>query len=258
MSKNLKALILAAGYGTRLYPITKDTPKPLLLIQGRPIINHLLEKIEEVDSIQDVFVVTNGKFYPHFVEWQNSLKGKFKGLRLKIINDGSTSPDDRKGAMGDVGFVVVNESIKDDILIIGGDNLFDQGLNDYLGFSIKCNHKATIGLFDIKDKKEASKFGVVGLSKEGKVISFEEKPPKPNYSLIAMCLYYFSYEAFDLIFKYLDETHNRDTTGDFINWLHNKIPVYGFIFKGKWDDIGHIDSLCNWEEDYCRFKKEGA
>ncbi len=253
----MKALILAAGYGTRLYPITKDTPKPLLLIQDKPIINHLLKKIEDAGTIEEAFVVTNDKFYPHFCEWLDCAKEEFPALSIKVINDGSKSVDDRRGAMGDVSFVIHEQKISDDILVIGGDNLFDEGLNGYIKFS-KGKHKATIGLFDLKDKKQAGKFGVVGLAKDNKVISFEEKPKKPSFSLIAMCLYYFSSEAIKLVSEYLKETGKHDTTGDFISWLSNKIPVYGFIFKGRWDDIGHIDSLCNWEEDYCKFKKEGA
>ena len=153
----LKALILAAGYGTRLYPLTKDMPKPLLLIKNKPIINHLIEKIEAVKDINEVFVVTNDKFFGHFKEWQASVKEKFKELSIKIINDGSVSAEERKGAMGDVGFVIFNEKIKDDLLVIGGDNLFDQGLSEFINFSIREKHKATIGLFDIEEKKQASR-----------------------------------------------------------------------------------------------------
>lgn len=252
----MKALILAAGYGTRLYPITKYTPKPLLLIKDRPIVNHLLEKIEDFGSIKDVFIVTNDKFYANFCDWLDLSAGKFGKLNIKMINDGSTSPADRRGAIGDVSFVIKKENIKDDILVIGGDNLFDESLKGFIKFSL--NHKSTLGLFDIKNKKEASKFGVAGLDKDGRVISFDEKPKIPHSSLIAMCLYYFSSEIFKLIFQYLKETGEHDTTGDFIHWLYQKIPVYGFIFGGKWDDIGHIDSLCNWEEDYRKFKKGGV
>lgn len=251
----MKALILAAGYGTRLYPITKDTPKPLLMIQGKPIINHLIDKIHAVRDIDEVFVATNDKFYSNFKEWQTASKEIFKDLSIKVINDGSVSPEERKGAMGDVGFVVYNEKVKGGLLVIGGDNLFDEGIDKFVRFSLSKDYKATIGLFDIKDKKYASKFGVVDLDKDNRLVSFEEKPNHPKSSLIAMCLYYFSAESLRFIFEYLEETSHHDTTGDFINWLHNKIPVYGFIFKGRWDDIGHIDSLCSWEEDYCKYKE---
>lgn len=248
----MKALILAAGYGTRLYPITKDRPKPLLLINESPIINHLLEKIADADCIEEVLVVTNDRFYANFCEWLAGAKEKFKNLSIKIINDGSTSPDDRRGAMGDVSFVIQEKNLKDDILVIGGDNLFDQGLEEFIRFSLK--NKAVIGVFDIGNKKEASKFGVAGLDKDNKLISFEEKPKHPTSSLIAMCLYYFSSATFKFLFQYIKETGRCDTTGDYINWLYRKISVYGFIFKGRWDDIGHIDSLCNWEEDYCKYR----
>ncbi len=256
--KALRVLILAAGYGTRLYPITKDTPKPLLLVEDRPIIDHLLDKIASSGCIKEVFVVTNDKFYSNFCAWRDIAKEEFEKLSIKIINDGSTSVQDRLGAMGDISFVARENHLKDDILVVGGDNLFDQGLEEYIKFSLSDKHKATLGLFDIKNKRKASNFGVVRLDKDMKVISFEEKPKNPNSSLIAMCLYYFSSEIFSLIFRYLEETGKHDTTGDFINWLHNRVEVFGFTFKGRWDDIGHIDSLCSWEDEYCKFKERSV
>ncbi|MDP2939218.1 MAG: nucleotidyltransferase family protein [Candidatus Omnitrophota bacterium] len=254
----MKVLILAAGYGTRLYPITKDTPKPLLWIDDSPLINYILGKIKKFDFIKEVFVVTNDKFYTNFKEWHSCLNEPFKKLSIKIINDGSTSVENRLGAMGDINFVIQKESVKDDILVIGGDNLFDEGLEKFIEFSQSLGKEATIGLFDIGNKKEASKFGVAGLDKDNKVISFEEKPRQPSSTLIAMCLYYFSYKTFEFISQYLKETVKHDTTGDYINWLHSIIPVYGFIFKGKWSDIGHIDSLCDWDEGYCKYKSNEA
>lgn len=252
----MKALILAAGYGTRLYPLTKHTPKPLLMIQGKPIINHLLKKIEESGCIREVFVVSNDKFYPHFTEWLSSAKDMFQALAIRVMNDGSTSPEDRKGAIGDVAFVIGEAGIAEDILVIGGDNYFDQGLKEFIAFSQAGAHKATLGLFDIKEKKEASKFGVVTLGRNKQVISFQEKPAVPDSSTIAMCLYYFSTDTFGLIEEYLAQTETADTTGEFIKWLSAKIPVYGFLYRGAWDDIGHIDSLCNWDKGYYKYKEE--
>ena len=114
----MKVLILAAGYGTRLYPLVKNTPKPLLLVAGKPILNHLLDKLKHFDELKEIIVVTNNKFYSHFEQW--SKEGTDISVPIKIINDGTNSPDDRLGSVGDIHFVLQNYSVEDDLLVVGG------------------------------------------------------------------------------------------------------------------------------------------
>ncbi|MFH1655410.1 MAG: nucleotidyltransferase family protein [Candidatus Omnitrophota bacterium] len=253
----MKALILAAGYGTRLYPLTERIPKPLIEVSNKPIINYILEKLDPVENLDEVLIVTNNKFYAKFKDWADKLHGNFKNINLTIINDGTKSPEDRLGAIGDINFVIENGALGNkDILVIGGDNLFDFGLDSFIKTARKNSPGATIGLYDIKNKKEATRFGVLAINQDNKIISFEEKPKDPRSSLIATCLYYFPKQTFSLFKEYIKDTGNNDTTGGYISWLYKKIAVYGYVFDGMWEDIGHIDSLCKLEEDYKKFIKE--
>ena len=234
----MKALILAAGYGTRLYPHTTYLPKPLLKINKRPLINYLLDKIGELDEISDIIVVTNDRFFKQFQAWKDSLKIK---QRIYLLNDLTRSPQDKLGAIGDMYFVFNKQDNASDYLVLGGDNLFKASLVDFIQFAKSKPAYATIGLFDIKDRQEARHYGVVSLDKDNRIIKLTEKPKKPTSSLVAMCLYYFPQKKIRLIKEYLKNPANsRDTLGTYINWLSSKDKVYGFIFKDSWFDIGHI------------------
>ena len=233
-------LILGAGYGTRLYPLIKDTPKPLLPVADRPLIDHTLRKLEAVSDVRRVIVVTNDKFYGHFKHWaQNDYAFRWP---VVVVNDHTTCPENRLGSVGDIDFVLQQEDIRDDLLIIGGDNIFDFNLKDYLEFSRDhCRH-ISIGLYDIGHVSEASKFGVVAIDPQHRVISFEEKPAQPKSSLIAMCCYFLPAETLDCVNQYLKSSDKSDKAGDFIRWLSMERTVYGFQFQGTWFDIGSIEA----------------
>ena len=235
----MKVLILAAGYGTRLYPHTKYSPKPLLEIDKRPIINHLLDKLEELNDISRIVVVTNDRFFKHFQIWKDSIKTKYP---ICLLNDLTTNPQDKLGAIGDMHFAFSKEGFVDDFLVLGGDNLFKGSLFDFIHFAERKSPYTTIGLFDIKNKRDACHYGVVSLDRENRIVELCEKPSKPKSSLVAMCLYYFPKEKVQLIEEYINNPLNcRDTAGTYINWLSSEDKVYGFIFKDSWFDIGHID-----------------
>ncbi len=236
----MQALILAAGYGTRLYPLTKNTPKPLLPIQGKPLVDYLLEKFQNIPDLRVVMVVTNNKFFPHFQNWAKQHKN-FKA-EIRILNDGTDSNETRLGSMGDIDFALRKEAVKEDLLVLGGDNLFDQGLDEFVQTAKKKSPRGTIGLFDLKDKRTAKNFGVVSLDQEKRVVSFEEKPQNPQSSLIGMCLYYFPKDSLGLIRDYLNESKRADTSGEYIQWLFKKEDVYAVVFQGKWYDIGSLEA----------------
>ena len=236
----MEVLILAGGYGTRLYPLVTDTPKPLLKINDKKsLIDFTLDKVYPLEGLTRIYVVTNNKFYDNFVEWEKTLKDK--PCPIKIINDGTNTPEDRLGSIGDIHFVIKNENIQDDLVVIGGDNLFDYELKDFIQFAGKSKPYVTVGLYDIKDISQATKFGVVGLGNDT-ISSFEEKPKEPRSSLIAMCLYYFPREMLASVGEYLNETKKADKAGEYIQWLFQKTDVYGFTFQGQWYDIGSIES----------------
>jgi len=243
----MKALILAGGYGTRLAVVAKNTPKPLLDVRGKALIDYAVEKLKPVAGLSEIVVVTNNKFYRNFFQWA---KGH-TDVKIRIVNDGTNTNEERLGSVGDLNYVWKQEADADDWLIIGGDNLFDQDLGAFMSLAMDKAPSVTIGLYDIKDIKAATKFGVCALDRNGKVISFQEKPEHPASSSIAMCLYYFPKETLGYIEQYRKESNTLDAAGSYIKWLSEKKNVYGFNFSGKWYDIGSIESL---EEARAHFK----
>jgi glucose-1-phosphate thymidylyltransferase len=231
----MKALILAAGYATRLYPITKEYPKPLLKVGNRPIINYIIDKLEVLDEIDEIIVVTNSKFILQFKRWRKGLRSQ---KHISLVDDLTKDLRDRRGAVGDMDFVINKKRLKDNLLVIGGDNLFDSDLEEFLSFA-KVNLYPVIGAYDIKDIRQAGKYGVIKLGKKNRLIDFKEKPKHPKSTLIAMCLYYFPKDRLHLVKEYLNsKTDKHDATGFYIDWLRRKVPVYGFVFDGRWYDIG--------------------
>jgi len=243
----MKILILAAGYGTRLAAIAKDTPKPLLPINGKPMINWIIEEISQIQGISEYVVVTNNKFFAHFQKWQ-SQQGNLKD-RIRIVNDGTNSNDDRLGSVGDMNFVWQREKTHDDWLVVGGDNLFDFDLAGYMKLARAKSPAVTVGIYDIKDIAQAPKFGIVLLDKNAKIVSFEEKPAKPKSTFVVMCFYYFPKQTVGLIEQFLKEG-SADAAGGYIKWLSEKKEVYGFQFQGTWYDIGSVESFYDAQKHF--------
>ncbi|MBF0619374.1 MAG: nucleotidyltransferase family protein [Candidatus Omnitrophica bacterium] len=246
----MKVLILAGGYGTRLYPLIKDTPKALLEVAGRTLIDHIFEKFTGIDGIEEVCVVTNDKFAAMLSQWGAAHQNK--PFPLRVINDGTRTPEERLGAIGDLLFVFEKESQASDWVVAGSDNLFNEGIKDFM---ISARSKApavTVGAYDIRDIASASKYGVIETDGTGKIVSLEEKPKAPKSSLISMCLYYFPKASLGHIRRFVDETRSVDTTGGYIQWLYQQTPVYGFKFSGKWYDIGSFESYNEAKEHFLR------
>jgi len=247
----MKALLLAAGYATRLYPLTLNTPKPLLPVAGKTVMGYLFDLIEPLKGLDEVFIVTNKKFYRNFEEWKQGFRSSKK---ITVIDDGTTSNETRLGATGDIEFVIEKENIKDDLLVLAGDNLFEADLSKFTDFCISKRPSVTIGLYDIKDLILASSYGIVSIDKNSKVVDFKEKPAKPESTLAAMCLYFFPKEKLDIMKRYRETDNAKDAPGYFLEWLYKREPVFGCVFKDKkWFDIGDKKSL---EEADKEFRKE--
>ncbi len=237
----MKALVLAAGYATRLYHLTKNFPKPLLKVGQKCIIDYAIEKLEAIEQIDEIIVITNTKFVRKFREW--SAKVKTTKL-ISVVDDRSKTLSDRRGAIGDLSFAINKKRIKDDLLVIGGDNLFDGGLRGFVKFSKASKGSPVLGVYRLKSKKEGKKYGIVALNKSKRIIDFQEKPQVPLSKLAAMCLYYFPRQKVKLIKSYLNNKSSKtDATGFYIDWLRKKTKVYGFVFKGRWYDIGDFKFL---------------
>jgi glucose-1-phosphate thymidylyltransferase len=237
----VKALILAAGYATRLYPLTKKYPKPLLEVKGRPIIDYIIKKLAAVRAIDEIYVVTNSKFIADFRKWSKTISSPKK---ITLVDDLTKNNQDRLGAIGDINFVIAKKKIRQDLLVVGGDNLFSGSLQRFLEVSRKDTASTSLGLYRLKRQKDASRYGVVKLDKLNRVVSFMEKPEYPDSNLVAMCLYYISKNSLNLIKAYLQEKKGKtDATGSYIAWLKDRSVVYGHVFSGSWFDIGDTKYL---------------
>ena len=229
----MKAIVLAAGYATRLYPITIDYPKHLLEIAGRPIIDYIIEKIEKLSDIDEIIIVVNDKFYMDFVWVLERYKGNKK---IELINDGTTSADNRLGAIGDLWLAIEKKNINEDMLVVLGDNLFDFSLNDMVDF-YKSKRRTTVGVYKLGDKEQAKRFGVVEIEGE-KIVGFEEKPENPKTDLVGIGIYLHPKDDIKKIEEYLKINNPKDAPGNLIKYLVDTQDVYGCGFNGKWYDIG--------------------
>ena len=233
----MKAIILAGGYATRLRPLTEDLSKCLLPIAGRPMVDWILDRIEEVDEIDAVHLVTNSRFAPDFERWAASRPG------VGIHDDGTSTNDDRLGAIGDVAFTLERASIDDDVLVIAGDNLFDYDLNEYVGFWRSKGVASAVAVHDVGDLRLASQYGIVALDASERVIDFVEKPADPSSTLAATATYLYHREHVPLVARYLAEGNAPDQSGSFFEWLRSREPVYAYRFSGTWLDIGDREQL---------------
>ena len=240
----MKAIILAAGYATRLYPLTKDKPKSLLQVAHKTILEHILDKIAVVAEINEVFIVTNSRFFKQFKDWLNVYKSP---LAIKVLDDGTTNNDNRLGAIADLQFVIEREYLNDDLLVLAGDNLFNFELTDMVEF-FQANGHDLITTHKIDDVTQLKRTGVIEVDSDFKVLSFEEKPREPKSNLAVPPFYIYRRLTIPLIKIYLKEGNNPDAPGNFIPWLLKKRPVYAYCFKGQRYDIGTMASY----QEVCR------
>jgi len=243
----MKAIILCAGYATRLYPLTINTPKPLLDITGKPMIEHILLKLYEINNLSEIFIVTNNKFCTHFNKW---LKNYKTDIKIKIINDNTNSNEDRLGAVGDINLVIKKENINEDVIVIGGDNLFELSLKEFIGFA---ENKPAIASHDINNLELAKQLGILSIDQNNKITNFEEKPENPKSTLAATCIYFLPLDIVKMIEQYVKKGNPTDKPGHFIQWLYKKTEVYSFVTKEKWFDIGNkgqLEEVRKWKQSW--------
>jgi glucose-1-phosphate thymidylyltransferase len=221
----VKALILAAGYATRLRPLTDSIPKQLLPVGGRPMVDWILDRIVET-NVDEVHLVTNARFSQDFELWAADKD-------VCVHNDGTTSNEDRLGAIGDIQFV----GLDDDLLVIAGDNLFDYSLAEY-EYYWRERDGSCIAVYDVGDLELAKKYGVVDVDGDDRVTGFVEKPEHPPTTLCATATYLYTREHVALVGTYLAAGNPPDQPGNFVAWLHTRAPVYAYRFVGEWYDIG--------------------
>lgn len=244
----MKAIILAAGYATRLYPLTKDRPKALLPIADKPILNYIVSEIETIEEIDELIVVSNTKFYGNFVDWKNTFDTR---LKITVLDDKTTDDTNKLGAVGDIGFAIDTLGLDEDLLIMAGDNIFTFRLKDYYN-AFKENDADMILVKEINEVEELRRMANVIADENGKVIAMEEKPAEPKSNLAAFAAYIYKQETVPLIKKYLAEGNNPDAPGFFPSWLYKQKTVMTYAFEGECYDIGTPKS---YEEVNNIFKK---
>jgi glucose-1-phosphate thymidylyltransferase len=239
----MNVLILAAGYATRLYPLTLNKAKPLLDVAGKPILEWVLDNLAPVPGLGTIFIVTNNKFAADFQAWADGYSGKHPQLQFKIINDGSNNDDDKMGAIGDINLVLTREPevASDDLLIVAGDNLFSEPLSEFVRRAKQT--EATVALYDVGDVEQMKKYAAVTIDQNGVITHFEEKPKEPKTTLAAIALYFYSREILPLFTTYIAAGNNPDQPGRFLQWLYTRKPVNTFLVTGKWLDIGSKETL---------------
>lgn len=246
-------IILAAGYAVRLHPLTLNMSKSLLPVGGKSILDRIMEAVTKLDSGRDAIrIVTNAKFFNDFKEWRE--RSKYR-QRVELINDGTLTNDTRLGATKDLELAISERAVKDDLLVVAGDNLFDFNLEDFLRFARSRNDGVSIAVYDIKDLDMAKNFGVVKVGPDCSVIDFEEKPPHPESTLISTGIYYFPRAKLPLVKKFVSCSGTLDAPGHYIRWLSKEDKVYGFSFTEDWYDIGSVESYKKADEAYLRKEK---
>src|SRR5918994_7262176 len=207
----MKALILAAGYATRLRPLTERRAKPLLPLAGRPMADYILDRVREVDAVEDVHVVTNSRFADAFRAWSPD--------GVTVHDDGTVSEDDRLGAIGDIRFVLDRAGRDAHWLVIAGDNLFDYSLRDYVEWWRTKGEASAVAVYEHPDRELVKQYGVVAMDDDDRILDFVEKPSHPPSNLAATATYLFHREHAALVTRYLGEGNSPDQPGRFVEWL---------------------------------------
>ena len=231
----MNLLVLAAGYATRLYPLTRDRPKALLSVGGRPMTDWLLERLEPI-GFDVKYLVTNARFADQFRQWA-------EGKDVTILDDGTTSDDDRLGAIGDIGFVVEREGIDDDLVVVAGDNLFSEPLGDF-GRVARERGAPLLAVHDVGDLELVrGRYNSIEVDAHGRITYFEEKPEEPRSTLSGIALYCYPRNTLPLIREYLHAGNNPDQPGRLVQWLYPRVDVYTWQVPGQWYDIGDREQL---------------
>ena len=236
----MKAVILAGGYATRLYPLTRDRPKHLLEVDGRPLLELLLERLP-LGELDAVYVVTNAKFAERFREWAESYP-----TDVIVLDDGTTSEEDRLGAIGDLQLVIESEGIDDDLIVAAGDSIFTERLDDFARFG-RERDAAAIAVYDVGNLEAMKQLSSIGVDADSRLVTFEEKPERPESTLAGIALYFYPRAIVPLVGEYLAEGNNPDQPGRLIGWLYERTPVYAWRVPGRWFDIGTPETLAEAE-----------
>jgi len=234
----MKAVILAGGYARRMWPLTKNRPKHLLPVAGRPMLDYVMASLESVPALEEIFISTNMRFQDQF---KNYLDGVHTEKRLRLFVEDTHSEEEKLGSVGALGYLIRENNLDDELLVIGGDNIFSFKMEDFIDYFYMKNANV-IALYDLGDREKARLYGVVHIDGECRIVDFQEKPSDPQSTLVSTACYVFTRRGVQNILRYLEEGNDPDKMGHFIEWLYKHDDVYGYVFTGVWFDIGSLES----------------
>ena len=240
----MKCLILAAGYATRLYPLTENFPKPLLEVGGKTILDWLVDDIDTAGLVDEYVVISNHKYAHHFETW-----AKTKTMKVTVVDDGTSSNETRLGAVKDIQFAIEKLSLDDDMLVIAGDNVLSFSLTRFLTYARKKGTSCIMRYFESNEQK-LSKCGVVQIDETDRILGMEEKPAQPKSHWCCPPFYYYTREDARLVAKGIEAGCGTDAPGSYIAWLCGQTTVYAMEMPGKRFDVGNLESYNKIRQEY--------
>ncbi|MBR6779523.1 MAG: nucleotidyltransferase family protein [Clostridia bacterium] len=240
----MKCLILAAGYATRLYPLTENFPKPLLTVGNKTILDWLVDDIDTAGIVDEYVVISNHKYAPHFEKWANS-----KQMKVTVVDDGTVSNETRLGAVKDIQFAIDTLGLDDDMLVIAGDNVLDFSLTTFIEYAKNKNTSCIMRYYEADDKK-LLKCGVVTVNENDRILDMTEKSPTPATHWCCPPFYFYTKEDAKLVQKGIESGCGTDAPGSYIAWLCKQTDVHAMEMPGKRYDIGNLESYEKVQKEY--------
>lgn len=240
----MKCLILAAGYATRLYPLTENFPKPLLKVGKKTILDWLIDDIDTAGTVDEYVVISNHKYIDHFEEWATDKKQK-----ITIVDDGTISNETRLGAVRDIQYAIETLQLDDDMLVIAGDNVLDFSLTKFIAYAKKKATSCIMRYYE-QDEKRLAKSGVVVVDQADRILNMTEKPEKPLSHWCCPPFYYYTKSDAKLIREGIESGCGVDAPGSYIEWLCTKVSIHAMEMPGKRYDIGNLESYEKVQREY--------
>ena len=240
----MKCLILAAGYATRLYPLTENFPKPLLTVGEKTILDWLVDDIDAAGIVDEYVVISNHKYAHHFENW-----AKTKAQKITVVDDGTDTNETRLGAVKDIQFAIDQLGLDDDMLVIAGDNVLDFSLTKFISYAKEKNSSCIMRYYEHDDKK-LLKCGVVTIDEDEKILDMTEKSPTPATHWCCPPFYYYTREDAKLVQKGIDSGCGTDAPGSYIAWLCKQTTVHAMEMPGKRYDIGNLENYETVKSEY--------
>lgn len=240
----MKCLILAAGYATRLYPLTENFPKPLLQVGEKTILDWLVDDIDTAGLVDEYVVISNHKYAHHFEDW-----AKTKTMKVTVVDDGTSSNETRLGAVKDIQFAIDTLGLDDEMLVIAGDNVLDFSLTRFLVYAKEKGTSCIMRYYEGAQQKLV-KCGVVQVDEQDRILGMEEKPAQPKSNWCCPPFYYYTREDARLVAKGIEAGCGTDAPGSYIAWLCTQTPVHAMEMPGKRFDVGNLESYNKIREEY--------